>query len=258
MVNLRSCMGGLCLIFAAGCSVAPAFQPEATPLTYEESMAHCEQLNQERPAIESLRSLAESTISHSGDSISFRYVIVTREPKDLRIDLLPMEGAFTLGLLVTQGEHILLLNTQDKTYLETEDRAAVLERFLGIRGITREMIIAIVSGIAPHFDCSQVEILQGQDGESVAIDRVQHVAWDLAGNTGRVSAFYILNNEHDTIESQGALYYSGNASPSSMSLALYQPLEAQGIMLFKKVVINPVIADEIFTIAVPGDYSEER
>ena len=130
MVNLRSCMGGLCLIFAAGCSVAPAFQPEATPLTYEESMAHCEQLNQERPAIESLRSLAESTISHSGDSISFRYVIVTREPKDLRIDLLPMEGAFTLGLLVTQGEQILLLNTQDKTYLETEDRAAVLEREL--------------------------------------------------------------------------------------------------------------------------------
>ena len=84
------------------------------------------------------------------------------------------------------------------------------------------------------------------------------MAWDLAGNTGRVSAFYILNNEHDTIGAQGALYYSGNASPSSMSLALYQPLEAQGIMLFKKVVINPVIADEIFTIAVPGDYSEER
>jgi hypothetical protein len=41
-----------------------------------------------------------------------------------------------------------------------------------------------------------------------------------------------------------------------MSLMVHEPHEATGVFLFKKITLNPIIADEIFEVQVPEDYSQ--
>jgi outer membrane lipoprotein-sorting protein len=259
---MRSSRGVLlagCVVAAllSGCAAARVFQPEAAELPFDEGALACENLNHQRPNITSFRSSAESTVTAGGESISFRYVIVSREPDSLRIDLLPTEGAFTLGLLVAQGGVTRVLNAQEKTFIESRDSSALIERFLGIRGFSPALVEAVVTGIPPELDCSRVAIFRENGGGLTVLSERDRVAFTIAEDTGRLTSFEVLAADSNDVIVTGSLYYSGGQGPSSMSLSIYEPHEAQGILLFKKVSLNPEISDEVFSVRVPDTYTRE-
>lgn len=241
----------------SGCSAARVFQPDAAELPFDEGALVCEQLNHLRPNIVSFRSSAESTVTAGGESLSFRYVIVAREPDSLRIDLLPTEGAFTLGMLVSQGGMTRVLNAQEKTFIESGDSAALIERFLGIRGFSPALVEAVVTGIPPELDCSRIGIFRESSGQVTVLSERDRVAYTIAADTGRLKAFEVLAADSTDVLVAGTLYYSGGQGPSSMSLSIFEPHEAQGILLFRKIALNAEIANDIFDVRVPETYTRE-
>ena len=242
-------------LLMSGCAASRTFQPEVDVFPFDEGALVCEQVNHRRPNIMSFRSLAESTVTAGNETISFRYVIVGRDPDQLRIDLLPTEGAFTLGMLVSRDGTTRVLNTQDKTFSESSDSSALIEQFLGLRGFSPTIIEALVTGIAPQFDCSDVRVYRERKGETIIYSVADRVAWVIADDSGRVNSFDVLSPDSDVVQVAGALYYSGNQTPASMSLSVVDPHEAHGVLLFKKVNLNTTIADEIFDVPVPPSFS---
>lgn len=258
MTLIRSLSRALCVtVVCAGCSASHVFQPEDPPLAESAAQGICQDVNAKRPDVTSFRIMAESTVTAGRESASFRYVIVARDPDDMRIDLLPVEGAFTLGMLIAQGDEVTVLNTQDKTYKRSKDKSAIFEEFLGLRGVSSPVIRGIVTGIPPVFDCERVSVFEGPRESVVLLDRDGRVAWRVDSETGRVRAFDILGTDDDSIQVAGTLYYSTAGNPASMSLDVYQPHEAHGILLFKRMTLNPVLADEIFLVPIPASYQAE-
>ncbi len=248
----------LCLValMVSGCAARPPFEPETAPLVGPNAVGACETINAQRPAVTSFRSMAESTVTSGRSSVSFRYVIVARNPDSLRIDLLPPEGAFTLGMLIAQGSDVRVINTQEKTYSrQSGDAAAALEQFLGLRGISPKVVEGLVTGVPPLFDCSQAVAFEEPNGTTIVIDERDRVAWTVSTEGARVRAFHVLERQEDSVRMEGMLYYSRGQSPSSMSLSVFDPREAHGVVLFKRITLNPPIADEVFEVSVPESYA---
>ena len=245
-------------LLCSGCAASHMFEPETLALSRLQGSGLCEEVNSARPSIAAFRSLAESTVTSGRQSISFRYVIVGREPDKMRIDLLPTEGAFTLGILVSDGEHIRVINSQEKTYQESTNKAALLEEFLGIRGASPSLVQALVTGVPPQFDCDAVTVYEEPNGSRVVVDTRDRVAWTIRRDTGKLTGFHVLSPDDDSAVAEGALYYAGGKSPSSMSLSVFEPHEAHAVLLFKKIILDPIIADEVFAVEIPASYAREE
>ena len=254
-----ACLGSAA--FAAlvtGCSAAHVFAPDAPPLSRAASEELCEQANAARPSVTSFRSMAESTITAGRDTVSFRYAIVAREPDSMRIDLLPNEGAFTLGMLTIHGGESQSVNVQEKTFKRSRGGSTALQEFLGMPGASQEVIQALVTGVPPLFDCRRVKLYEEGRRDVTVLDPAVRVAYTIDGDSARVKRFSMLAPDDEAILAEGALYYSRSDSPASMSLAVHEPHEANGVFLFKKITLNPVIDDVVFEVPVPAGYEEEE
>jgi hypothetical protein len=73
----------------------------------------CQDLVKRSRAVNSLSALVEATVSRSGESASLRYAVLSRNPDRLRIDMLPTEGALTLGILTAREGRAVLLDAQE-------------------------------------------------------------------------------------------------------------------------------------------------
>ena len=243
-------------VAGTGCSATHLFEPPSAPLSRGESAALCEEMNAARPSVSSFRSLAESTVSARGESLSFRYAIAGRRPDSLRIDLLPNEGAFTLGMLIVHNGEVQAINVQEKTVERSPNPAAATERFLGVTGITPELVQALVTGVPPVLSCSDTKAYEEGRGDVTFLDNFARIAYTVSSGTPQVKKFAILSPDDNAVVAEGSLYYTRADSPASMSLVVHEPYEATGVFLFKKITLNPEIADEIFQVQVPEDYSQ--
>ncbi len=253
---LRRVLVSLVAVAGTGCSAAHVFEPVSPPLSRADSTTLCEEMNAARPNVSSFRSLSESTVSARGESLSFRYAIAGRQPDSLRIDLLPNEGAFTLGMLVVHGGEVQAINVQEKTVERSPNAAAATERFLGLSGITPELVQALVTGIPPVLACNDTRAYEEGRGDVTFLDNSARVAYTVSSGTPQVKKFAILSADDNSVVAEGSLYYTSSNSPASMSLMVHEPHEATGVFLFKKITLNPIIADEIFEVQVPEDYSQ--
>lgn len=252
----RFCLKAFLLIgYLTGCASAPHFDPGAMlePLRGEEV---CRSLNQARAPIASFRSLLDTTVvGPDGESVSFRYAAIGKGHDLMRIDVLPREGAYTLALITINKDEALVIDTQAKKVIEGCSPAEVLEKTLGVPGISPTTVRALIVGELPSLDCRSVKTYQANPETLLLVDREGSVAWEVASSSQELVGARLLTESGEEIVAQVDRVRTGDQI--SLSFKIYKPLKASAELQMVKFSINRDLADELFTVSVPAGYSRE-
>ena len=240
--------------YLVGC-FRPTFQPGEMPLPPTTAQEMCGDVNKKRLATESLRVLVDATISSGSERASFRYVILSREPSSFRVDVLPINGALTLGLLVAHDGRAVWLNAQEKTYSEEKDEKKLVAEYLGLRGVSRETAVALMTGMVPKLSCPDVRVYQLAGGDKLFVDDSSHVAWRVKGASPEVVSVQILDDSGSAVEVEGEISPAVGGTSRMVTLDVFSPARARVDMSLTKVVYNPTLNDQLFEVRPPRDYS---
>ncbi len=244
------------VLLLSGC-FAPRFRPSGDAVTGAEAALVCRELLSRHAQVSSMRALVDATVSRSSESAAFRYVILSRGSDQFRIDMLPQEGAFTLGILVVKDGRTVLLDAQEKTYSTASDEAELLEAFLGLEGVTRSVIVGLVTGILPPIDCSSARVYRESGGYVSIADGTSQVVWHISPQSFLVKGVHILDRGGRRVQISGERETRAESSGlATVRLAIFKPLEAQAEMLVKKLSIDPPLSESLFAVAIPPSYSE--
>lgn len=242
------------VIAMSGC-FRPSFQPSGIAEPDSVAKNVCIQINANRPLITSLRALADATITSSSEAASFRYVVVSQDPASLRVDVLPINAAFTLGLLVAHNGRAVWLNSQDRTYAIDANERVLISEFLGLRGVSRETAIALVSGIVPKLNCSDLRIFKADTNDRLLIDDRAHIAWRVRGESADLIGVQILDAGGSRIEAQAAFKGSRGVG-RVIELEIFSPVRATIEISLAQLIYNPMLNERLFKIEPPSGYSQ--
>ena len=197
-------------VLVSGCFRLPTFAPQGQVLSQAESTELCEALpTLTREGPYAFRALLDTTlVTTDRESFSFRYAVASKQPERLRVDLLPAEGAYTLGLLVVSNAGSLVIDSQAKTFASGCDVNAVSERFFALQGVTPDLIQALVTGRISGVRCESVQAYRLGDGHLLLVDAVTQRAWDVDERSGRVGEVTLLDTSLARIQAQAVRSYA--------------------------------------------------
>lgn len=242
-------------MLTSGC-FAPRFKAPGEALGGPEAIKVCSALGMEQTPVPSLRALVEASVSSSDEAASFRYVILSHGSERFRIDMLPLEGAFTLGMLLVRDGKTVLLDAQEETYSVASNEEDLLQRFLGLEGVTREVILGLVTGVLPTLDCSSIRVYRDQTGTIFIKPASSPVVWEVVPASFSVRGLRILNQDGSRIQIQADRIQGVGAELPKIQLTVFKPLEAQIEMVIKKLSIGASLSESLFVVPIPPGYSE--
>jgi len=248
--------GAAVLLGLSGCVRAPLFVPGAA-LTLADSAKLCSSLNAGRQMVRSFRALADATVASSdNESASFRYAIAGKSGDRLRIDVLPQEGAFTLAMITVRGEQALFLDTQARRAIEGCSVAQVLERLLGLEGMTPAAVEALVVGQAPPLECSRVTAYHPREERVLFVDSSESIAWEINEATGTLASVSFLDSQRTkvTADAHRSIAVDGQ---TIITVNVHKPAQAIANMSIVKFSKNSDINESLFEVAIPAGYERE-
>lgn len=247
----------MALVCVAGC-FRPTFEPQGALLPPQEASVVCQKIASQGQRIESLRVLADATISHGSEKLAFRYVVLSKELSKFRIDVLPPQGAFTLGLLVADEHGAVWMNPQEKTFVRASDERTLVGEYLGLPGISRGTAVALMSGVLPPSVCADVRLFEMQNKDLLFVDDTSHTAWRVEGRTPKLRELQILDSDGTSVDVRATYEAFISARPSRINLDVFSPATAQVSLAIIKSVINPSLNEQLFSVEPPAGYVAER
>jgi hypothetical protein len=242
-------------LMLVGCATAPMFKPTGVASAGIEA---CQRIVAGRTELSSIRALIEATLHPSrSESVSFRYGVVSKEPGRLRIDVLPLEGAYTLGMIVVRPGGATVIDTQQQIYSEATDADDLLQRFLGLRGLTPSVVQALVTRQVPKLRCEEVAVYSSENSTYTLVDRRHHVAWEIDDTSGLVQAVQLLDVDNERVEARAEIRATPQQSPE-IHLAVFVPVSTSADMVVRKLSLNSPVTDELFDIPIPRGYRREE
>lgn len=240
-------------LWLTGCVQAPRMELPGGKQSPELSAASCRSIVNQRTASGALRAIVEATIRiRSAESVSFRYGIVHKEPAWLRIDVLPLEGSYTLGLFTLKDGVARFIDTQERTYAEDSSADALLEHFLGLRGLSPQVIIALLEQQIPALLCEQVSVFVNQNF-SIILDPIRHLSWTVSRMSSRLEDVAILDSGNEIVEARASIVSSRSLYPA-IAISVYKPTSASAELLVKKLTTRVEVPDRTFDIPIPPGF----
>jgi hypothetical protein len=182
-------------------------------------------------------------------------VVLSKEPSSFRVDVLPINGAITLGLLVAHDGKAVWLDAQEKTYAESSDERALISDYLGLNGVSRTVAVALLTGTIPALSCSAVRLYQLPDGDRLFVDDSNKVAWRVKGSSNQLVSFQVLDESGEGVVIEGTVSEQPAGSASGVTLEVFSPARARVDLSLARVVYNPPLSNRLFEVRPPRDYS---
>jgi hypothetical protein len=258
--HIRAAFFALLSIGAAGCAQLPRFSPIGVLQDAPHTSALCESLRGRAAGHKGFRSLLVTRLTANDETYSFRYAVVGRslaaDSHDLRVDLLPEQGAYTLGLLTVRDGRALMIDSQERRFASDCAPDRLFAKFFGLEGITPDLVRALLVGHVPALACEALQIYR-QDPERLQIlDRSMHRVWEVDETSGELRAVQLLNSEHTKVYARAQR--GQTPQDNFITISIFNPLEASAEMQVKKFTINPPLSEGLFDVVAPAGYVREE
>lgn len=220
-------------------------------ITGDEKLFYCKDISERSEQIKNFRLLERVRSERNGETTVFRYAIVGNDSGDLRIELLPPTGVFTLAILSLTREGAVLLDTQERTVQRAKDERVLLQKMFGRLSITRAQLVGLLTG-GVDGDCSEMQLTKNEGG-GVTI-RQESAAWILDRDL-RLNSFYWNDQFSSTEIASGKVSRLQEGVPAKWRVLVNQlSLQVEGELELAK--FNQPISPSLFKLAIPSDYKE--
>jgi hypothetical protein len=246
----------LVLIFTAvslfGCVATPRFIPGAQ-VPRSEALKICESINLQR---------INTEITGLDDKpLSFRYAVVSSGNDALRIDILPDQGAYTLAIITVLGESALVVDPEKRTVIEGCSTDRALERFMGFKGISPQVVRGILTGRVPNLNCQNLESFysvnaEGKEQRVVFLEGNEGTAWEIDLELGTVVKVRLLDSGGRYV--RGIAERRENANGKGVTFNLFDPAKLKIEMAIKRLVLNPKLDESVFKVVIPEGWTREE
>lgn len=257
-VRVRYLLSAVLLALSSSGCWAPRFVPPGAELSSVVAHDRCGALLAHQPRVETVRALLDATIIHNDDRIGVRYAVLFRRPDAVRIDLLPEQGAYTLGMLVTRRGETVLLDTQERRFSVARDDRELFERFLGVSGVSGTLVAGLVSGSVPALECARVSVFDDAGSGSVTIiDRAAQTAWEVDSARAQLRGVTVLDRDAERIQLKAQRFEAVGEQPARLLLEIFSPARARVEMTIQKLTLGAQIPGALFEVKIPESYRQE-
>jgi hypothetical protein len=125
----RLVLCGLVLMLHSACATQSVLKPLDIAVSQSESALLVKQLLQLQSQNTFGRFLYEATLEYEGQSSRLRYAVVFDYPQNLRIELLPLNGFYTLGLFAASASGSLMVEPAEKRVTKALNPQALLAKY---------------------------------------------------------------------------------------------------------------------------------
>jgi outer membrane lipoprotein-sorting protein len=243
----------LYLLMCTACTRLPPFSLPTDSVRIEREEGMCADARTSVAAVQTVRALADVTVRYDDQDASFRYVVVSKAPSQFRIDLLPTEGAFTLGMLVLSDQKGILLDAQKKTYFLGDSEEELTTRFLGFSGITREVVLTLLTGQPFTLTCEATDVFRLPDGTLSVKGGANHLVTRLDPIRREVVSITGLTHDGASVRFQAERSIDFDEMPI-IQVSVFDPARAHVSMKVSRLSVNASVKDELFVLDVPPGY----
>jgi hypothetical protein len=214
--------------------------------------------------IRSFRVLSRTSIDHKGDRTVLRQILVFAEPVRFRIEALPLNGAYTLSLVVADSEKVIALDPEEKTARQGAPNSGMLRKVLNIP-LNEDELMALLAGRIPArylSDLTQTDSLQVYQDEMAGrffiLSNNQSAFFELDARTGTLLTVEFRDRFSDKVSLR--LEYSApqtvDGVPIPTQLLVSIPRDSLTISLgYSNVSLNRDYPAQLFSVSIPDGYS---
>lgn len=251
----------LASVIISGCALRHEPPPGvvANPSVRSVAIARARLLYQE---LSSLRLLTKTRVLEQESSSVIRQAFVLDHTPRTRIDILPLQGAFTLGVLVVKPGEALYLDPGRKIAVTADDAGDLLEEAFSIP-VDQADILPLLSGRLPPsvLDDIALEVRVLDDGDLLFIRKTGDERWRVDPSSGALRAVELRGGWRGRVALDA---HYGELAPEQgimlpHTITLNLPRIARRYELsLQRAVPNAPIDEQLFAIAIPGDFRHYR
>jgi len=230
-------------------------------LAAKQSSALLSILSDEAATFKSGRLLYKVSAHRGKRHEGFRYALALLQPNNLRLDLLPTIGAYTLSILTYDGCRAVLLNPREHTAEVSSDINSLLLKTLGFNISIEDLFYLIAGRPSPDFlKKSELFWTRPQNGSTadlLFINRQKYIYWLYDSTKAHFKKAYIANPYSGTasIVIMFSSFEQGISLTFPRKIVLRDQRAALTVELtLKKKTINKPIAKNLFKIDVPDNF----
>jgi len=132
----------------------PSIVVSGVPLSSDGVKELCIRINQRAGEIENLRALYNVNLVHALGKDYFRYAVVAKAPDALRVDLLPTQGAFSLGIFSANASGAQMIDIPNKQVVISTNPDQMIQKLFGDLSVGKDDVMALLTGRVPSSTCS--------------------------------------------------------------------------------------------------------
>ena len=263
LVLLTVCVSGL-----TGCFLFPRYplpQITGSPLSSSSSAQFLRQVAENSEKLHTFRGLAVVQASYPGGRDRFRQVLVFEKPDKLRWEAFPLQGAYSLNVLVLRGETLTFLDQSSSQAVIGTDCPEFVQEYLGLPLPVRALgglLTGQLSWQTPVDEAEPSSLRLYQDDKS---DRVIVVEGDFERYAEYERLTGILRKVQ--IRKDQELLLEAHYNAASESDGIWLPREIEVIVpagrltlvfSYSQQKMNTKIASELFELQLPEARIERR
>ena len=249
----------LALIFLSGCqkTISPPALNGAPVDRYRlnEIINELDKLNS---SINSFRILYRTKLTSGSEKALLRHAVVSNRPDFLRIDVLPVNGVYSLGMLVSNPKEALYLNPQDKTAVVGTNSPNLLRKTLKmpleLHEVQAYLIGIIPNSIIERLKNSEFRVLRG-DTLATITDQDEKRFWQFDSENFLLKRVHFRNVFDNTFELDMIfLDYQEHGTELLPTKLILNTPDYSLEMSLQKASINGEFSTDLFSIDLPASY----
>ena len=246
------------MLTLASCSQRAKQLPIGEALNESEKSKILTTLLTARDAVQSYRALYRVVLYEGETRTIMRYALLAEPRGNLRLDILPISGVYTLGLFTVVDGKALALDPGNKRSFRSEDSGRAIRLSTGL-GVSAPELLAIALGTLPVGVNTQSVSLEKSHGALVlkATEGLQE--WNIDPIDLHIKRVELRRREKQppvaTVEYQSFIKDGGINLPQTFVISKPRDNSRVELTLISHT-LNVAIPAEKFMLVVPDDYSE--
>jgi hypothetical protein len=227
-----------------------------TRLSGVDSQEICRRISAVTDEIESLRLLFEVEARRFEEGSQFRLALVETHWDHVRVDSLPMQSSYTLGIVVSTPREAFALDVQKKEYVRSSSDRAVVERVWPGFSVSRAELLAILTGRMQSGTCRNSIVLLGkEEGEGYLLSELSSESLWEVGTDLTIRRAVIKGDRSPAFPLYVTLDRENASDPFPSSIRITSPSTNVTVtLLVRRVKINEPVREETFQPVIPSDY----